>query len=155
MKNKYSYQLIELLETINNAQNQLDAIKNGLQTAIREIQQKDEVQVTMDAVADVLGVTTEQILGKGRKREIVDARTITTVVLYSRYNMSTIRGGRVVGIDHSTFLHHLKKANELIETDISFCLNLRHVMVALELTHITLKRKPLIEIPIQSLIKSL
>lgn len=155
MKDMYIQEFIQVRQLIGALQARLLEMQKGIDVLLQDVQNKDEVQLTIEIIADTLGVTPEDIKGKSRVRAISDARTITGVVLYTKFNVSTKTAGKMIGVDHSTLIHYLVKVTDLVKSDVAFSLNLRKVMQRLELSHLTIKRNPDINIPIQSLIKSL
>ena len=61
----------------------------------------------IDLVAAVHGVKTSDVLGKRRKKTFVLARAhAIAMILQFRPDMSLVHIGRVLGLDHSTVIHH-------------------------------------------------
>jgi chromosomal replication initiator protein len=99
---------IELAETmtdklVNNAQREI---------SITEIQK---------AVCSYFCLTLENMLSKGKKREIVQARQIAMYLSRSltKSSLSTI-GAQIGGKDHATVLHSYKTVCNLMDTDKHF-----------------------------------
>jgi len=96
--------------------------KIEIRKALNQLESLEEaLQVIIDIVEEVTGCDVKT---KRKKREEVDARIIYSV-LSSRYTKaSTTMIGSMMNRDHSTVLHHRKKAEEFIEVDPQFRSNL-------------------------------
>jgi len=71
-------------------------------------------------VVETLGYENTNILkGKNRKREYVDARAIFSYIS-RKYNFSLAGIGDHIKKDHTTIIHHIRKAGDLLETDPLF-----------------------------------
>jgi len=72
----------------------------------------------MKIVAESCGVTTEQILSKVRKREIVDARHIFCKILRNEFGYPYVKIGEIVnGRDHTTAIHSVTTCNDRCKTE--------------------------------------
>ncbi|MFM1810051.1 MAG: hypothetical protein RLZZ382_1276 [Bacteroidota bacterium] len=68
---------------------------------------------------------------KSRKRELVDGRKLACVILREKkYTLSTI--GLIMDQDHSTIIHSLQSAENLMETDFDFRRMYHNVKFALD-----------------------
>lgn len=71
-------------------------------------------------VIEALGFDNPNILKcKNRKREYVDGRAIFSHIS-RKYNFSLTGIGRYLKKDHTTIIHHIRKAEDLLETDSLF-----------------------------------
>lgn len=67
------------------------------------------------------GVTIEQVKGKSRKREIVDARFIIAYFLVKYYGMTQEATAKKVKVkNHSSIFNAIKQVENLIITDQNF-----------------------------------
>lgn len=74
----------------------------------------------LNKVCNEFNLTTKQLRGRSRKREIVDARSILMHLLYMRLNMTSTEAGKYLNRDHSTVLYNCKKVNNLMDVDRDF-----------------------------------
>jgi hypothetical protein len=79
----------------------------------------DEFNRVSRLVAASFGVTTGDILGKSRKRDIVLARQVVMYFLHETFGISYPKIGAVLDRDHTTCLHAVEKIKQLIEKDRS------------------------------------
>ena len=71
-------------------------------------------------VADSFGVSVAAILSKRRSRGIVRARWCAVWVLRDKFLLSYPEVGEVLGIDHSSAMHAIRRGAVLFETDELF-----------------------------------
>ena len=74
------------------------------------------------AVCDYFNISTEELVSKSRKRQIVQARQISMYLcrnLISNCSLSTI-GAETGGKDHATVLHSCNMVADLMSTDRVF-----------------------------------
>ena len=99
-------------------------LQNFVDTVAREI--------TIDSIQEIVGshldVNVEEMKGKTRKRDIVQARQIA---MYFAKEM-TRNSLKAIGVhfgnrDHSTVIHALQTVSDLIETDKSFKQNVSEI----------------------------
>ena len=88
--------------------------------SLRERQKamKEKINYVENIIKEICkyySLTTEQIKGKSRKREIVKARFISIYIIKNEtdFTLSAIR--RIFNRDHSTILHSIKIINNTIE----------------------------------------
>lgn len=87
------------------------------------------LEVITDVVCDHLNTTSQDINGKSRKKDIVQARQIIMFLADKLTNMNTTRIGRLIGgRDHSTVLHSCKK----IQNDIKKNKELASIIATIE-----------------------
>jgi chromosomal replication initiator protein len=81
-----------------------------------------------DLVAEAYGMTVEQVIGKSRKRPIVDARHVAMhfCKLMTSLSLEAI-GRRFGGRDHSTVIHACRAVQARIDTDPAFCVELERL----------------------------
>ena len=78
-----------------------------------------------DLVAEAYGMTVEQLIGKSRKRPIVDARHVAMHFCKQMTSLSLEAiGRRFGGRDHSTVIHACRAVQARIDTDPAFCVEL-------------------------------
>lgn len=71
----------------------------------------------INIVGEAFHLTKDQITGKNRCRNIVEARRIIINVLTREENFTLSEVGRYLNRDHATSIHHRTKHNELYSTD--------------------------------------
>ncbi|HEY9075485.1 MAG TPA: chromosomal replication initiator protein DnaA [Anaerolineaceae bacterium] len=77
-----------------------------------------EPKQVLDAVADVFGVKTEDILGRDRSREVALPRQVAMYVMREDASVSLPQIGEVLGgRDHTTVMYACEKVADLIERD--------------------------------------
>lgn len=64
-----------------------------------------------------LKISANEIASKSRKREIMDKRTITAYLLHNVIGLSSLHFKALLGIEHSTVLHHCGKCKDLMLYD--------------------------------------
>ncbi|HZU87006.1 MAG TPA: chromosomal replication initiator protein DnaA [Anaerolineaceae bacterium] len=75
----------------------------------------------LKVVAGAFGITTEQMLGRDRTREIVLPRQVAMYLLRQEANASLPQIGETLGgRDHSTVIHACSKVADMIERDDQF-----------------------------------
>lgn len=68
----------------------------------------EKVDLVVDAVAEVTGVSYDQIMGKDRRQEIVDARYAAICKAHEKHpELSTTDLGKAFDRHHTTILHAL------------------------------------------------
>lgn len=81
-----------------------------------------------DLVAEAYGMTIEAIIGKSRKRPIVDARHVAMHFCKQMTSLSLEAiGRRFGGRDHSTVIHACRAVQARIDTDPAFCVELERL----------------------------
>ncbi len=75
-----------------------------------------EIKKVFRYTARKLGLSVEAMLGKTRKREIVDARRYALTICRKR-GMSYQMISEQIGLDRTTIMHHEKVMSNLLETD--------------------------------------
>ena len=101
----------------NNYQPTIDTIKNILNSITVNIQTKSiTTKVIIDAVAKFFEIEIKDILGKGRKQELVKPRQIIMYLMRQEANISypTI-GQELGGRDHTTAMHACNKIIKELE----------------------------------------
>ncbi|NLG98239.1 MAG: chromosomal replication initiator protein DnaA [Chloroflexi bacterium] len=77
-----------------------------------------EPQQILKAVADVFGITTEELLGRSRSREVALPRQIAMYLMREEVNASLPQIGEALGgRDHTTVMYGCEKIADLIERD--------------------------------------
>ncbi|WBP84022.1 helix-turn-helix domain-containing protein [Mycoplasmopsis edwardii] len=93
---------------------------------------KDQFSLPTNATPDLIikkvssyyKVSTREIIGKTRKKEIVIARHICIILMDNLLNMSSTEIGKVLNKDHTTVLNALKKSkNEGSDSSIKLAIN--------------------------------
>jgi chromosomal replication initiator protein len=75
----------------------------------------------INAVSRLTGISYEEMKSKKRDRELVEARHVSMYFLRKFTTLSTTNiGKKFGGRDHSTVLHGLTKAEDLIQFDKQF-----------------------------------
>lgn len=74
------------------------------------------------ATCDVLNVDINDLIGKTRKKEVVEARHIISFILVKRVGLTLKTVGQLYlgGRDHTTIINSLKKFDNLYDTEESF-----------------------------------
>ena len=100
--------------TLDLAQEIIDKIVTDHQTEI-------SVCKIQNTVCDYFGITTDLLISKTRKREIVQARQIAMYLSrnLTKTSLASI-GSQIGGKDHATVLHAYNTVCDLIDTDRSF-----------------------------------
>ena len=97
------------------------------------VQAQEDRKITsgliIDFVADKFGVSTEDITGKRRSREIALPRQVAMYICREMTEMSTTAIGQDFGgRDHTTVMHGCDKVAETMETDFSFKKRVEEIM---------------------------
>ncbi|MCS7220286.1 MAG: chromosomal replication initiator protein DnaA [Anaerolineae bacterium] len=72
---------------------------------------------TVKLVARHLGVDEDELLGRGRSKEVAMARQILMYLLRHVCDLSLPQIGELLGRDHTTVIYGIEKVERLIETD--------------------------------------
>jgi chromosomal replication initiator protein len=81
-----------------------------------------------DTVAEAYGMTVEQLIGKSRKRPIVDARHVSMHFCKQLTSLSLEAiGRRFGGRDHSTVIHACRAVQARLDTDPAFVLEVERL----------------------------
>ena len=76
-----------------------------------------EVQGVSQVVGSLYGLDFEQIISINRRRDLVDARKIMSVLLRNVYKLTFSKIGAILQRDHTTMLHYYRDHENLMETD--------------------------------------
>ena len=76
-----------------------------------------EVQGVSQVVGSLYGLDFEQMISINRRRELVDARKIMSVLLRNVYKLTFSKIGAILQRDHTTMLHYYRDHENLVETD--------------------------------------
>lgn len=97
------------------------------------IKSNDPLEI-IKSVCYVLNVSIEDIIGKTRKREVVEARYIAIGIIFnSNDRITKVNIGKIFNRDHSTVIYSLRIFDDLLSCDKSFK---RKVNDVKKLTHI-------------------
>ena len=80
----------------------------GVSTDELHSEQQESVDLIIETIESVTGVTNNQITSKNRQRHIVDARKLLVNVLRKHVNFTCYQAGKVIGKDHTTVVHYEK-----------------------------------------------
>jgi len=80
---------------------------------------KEELLVLL-AISSECNVEIQDILGRNRKTEIVDARKIYMIILYVYFNYKLVQISLRTNRDHSTIIHAINVHDDLIKTNASY-----------------------------------
>ena len=76
-----------------------------------------EVQGVSQVVGSLYGLDFEQMISINRRRDLVDARKIMSVLLRNVYKLTFSKIGAILQRDHTTMLHYYRDHENLMETD--------------------------------------
>ena len=68
-------------------------------------------------VADFYGISSEEVIGKGKTKDVANARQISTYLIRKLTGQTLEQIGEVMGRDHTTVLHSIRKVEENIASD--------------------------------------
>ena len=71
----------------------------------------------INKIADYYNVTPEEIIGKGKTRNVANARQMSIFLIRKLTGLTLEQIGDVIGRDHSTVLHSIRKVEENIASD--------------------------------------
>ena len=115
--------MISLLAQSSLSRREIDLTlaKKIVKSFVNNFSRAMSFETIQQTVSDTLGVPEELILGKSRKREIVQARQIAMYFckMYTEASLKSI-GGAFGGKDHSTVIHACQTVKDLIDIDKSF-----------------------------------
>ncbi len=99
----------------------LGLVKRILKSFINNTSKNISIGVIQQKVCEECSVSQEQLIGKSRKREIVQARQIAMYFAKQFTNASLKAIGREFGgRDHSTVIHACQTISNLMDTDMDF-----------------------------------
>lgn len=94
-----------------------------------------DLRAIEDAVVSTIGDSNLEMLKcKNRKREYVDARAIFSHIS-KQYDFTLKSIGRYIKRDHTTIIHHVRKAECLLQTDPYFTTKYNKVIETLKHTY--------------------
>lgn len=97
----------------------LDMAKVVLKDMVKESVKTISVEMIQKTVADFYNITTADLHGKKRLKNIVIARQIAMYLVRQLTNMSLPEvGGAFGGKDHTTVLHSCKKIEKILDSDM-------------------------------------
>ena len=76
-----------------------------------------ETRGVAQVVGSLYGLDFEQMISINRRRELVDARKIMSVLLRNVYKLTFSKIGAILQRDHTTMLHYYRDHDNLMETD--------------------------------------
>ncbi|MFO7881841.1 MAG: chromosomal replication initiator protein DnaA [Kosmotogaceae bacterium] len=78
---------------------------------------KDELELIISTIENLLNVEREKIFGKSRIKDVVLARQILIYILKSEFGRSITEIGKLINRTHSTVIHSLKKIEKSISSN--------------------------------------
>lgn len=87
----------------------------SLENKIKDLQKYidgTEVEKRIRIVCEATGIPQKDVFSKSRKAEIVEARHLLCYLLNK--DLTTMDVGKVMGLDHSTVVHAVKKIKDLL-----------------------------------------
>jgi len=107
--------------TLNKKEITIDLARRMVEKLVSTTKKEITIEFIQKVVCDYYKIPLDQMLGKTRKREIVQARQVSMYFSKSltKSSLATI-GSRIGGKDHATVLHACKTVNNLIDTDKQF-----------------------------------
>jgi chromosomal replication initiator protein len=99
----------------------------GLITKVNDLDPENVIEV----VASTFDVTPDEILGKGRSREVVLPRQIVMFLLRTDGEMEFLKIGQVLGRDHTTIMYGCDKITERLKQNGSLECTLRDIRTKL------------------------
>lgn len=115
--------LISLLaqSSLNRKEIDLMLAKEMLKNFVKNVSKEISIEYIQKLVCEHMKINLDDIKGKTRKREIVQARHVSMYFAkeLTKSSLKTI-GSHFGGRDHSTVIHAVQTVNDLIETDKDF-----------------------------------
>ena len=71
----------------------------------------------IDKVADFYDISPEDVIGKGKTKDVANARQISTYLIRKLTGQTLEQIGEVMGRDHTTVLHSIRKVEENLQND--------------------------------------
>ena len=68
-------------------------------------------------VADFFDISPEEVIGKGKTKNVANARQISTYLIRKLTGQTLEQIGEVMGRDHTTVLHSIRKVEETLQND--------------------------------------
>ncbi len=94
----------------------------------RDTPKKYDVSSIIDTVCEIMKVNVEDVLGKSRKRDFVQARQIAMYFSQTLAKVSVGRIGRLIGNrDHSTVMHGIAKVTAKMQSDKAFAKEMKAI----------------------------
>ncbi len=94
----------------------------------RDTPKKYDVSSIVDTVCEIMKVNVEDVLGKSRKRDFVQARQIAMYFSQTLAKVSVGRIGRLIGNrDHSTVMHGIAKVTAKMQSDKAFAKEMKAI----------------------------
>ena len=115
--------LISLLAqaTLNRKAITLDMATQMIDKLVSKVDREVSINDIQKVVCSFFNLSSESLMSKTRKREIVQARQIAMYLSKSHTKASLASiGAQIGGKDHATVLHACKTVKDLIETDKHF-----------------------------------
>ena len=77
------------------------------------------IEQIKDVACECFGTSKSLLDGRSRKLEVVYAKIAISNILHSKgYSLSEI--GRILGLNHTTVIHHMKTVGDRIKYDTKF-----------------------------------
>lgn len=87
------------------------------------------IDKVLNDVAEEFKVSKEDILGKCRLREFVEARQVAQYIIREKMNNTLRTTGLVFGKKHCTIIHSIKNVEALIQFDKNFKRKVENIIV--------------------------
>ncbi len=120
--------------TLNKKEITIDLAKKMVEKLVNTSKKEITIEFIKKVVCDYYKIPLEQMQGRTRKREIVQARQIS---MYFSKNLTKASlasiGSCIGGKDHATVLHACKTVNNLIDTDKQFRSQIQEIEKKLKL----------------------
>jgi chromosomal replication initiator protein len=78
---------------------------------------KDELEMIITTIENLLDVERKKIFGKSRKKNVVLARQVLIYILKNDFGRSITEIGKLINRTHSTVIHSLKKIEKSISSN--------------------------------------
>ena len=95
----------------------LELAMRALNQSVRETEEKEEItpDKIIDAVCNYYKQKRTDVLGKGKKAEVVMARQVCAYLMCELLTLPLIRIGKLLGRDHTTIIYARDKIEELLK----------------------------------------
>lgn len=80
----------------------------GASTEELNLYLQEDVDTVIDSTIGITGITFEQMIGKSRKRHLVDARKILVNVMRKHLKLTCFQVAKIIDKDHSSIVHYEK-----------------------------------------------
>lgn len=115
---------------VYNAPINMEFTEKVMQHTVHSSPKTFDLDHLVDITAEQYNIASAAILGRGRKKEIAEARQVVMYIAHTKGNLSFSYIGKMLGRDHSTVKHNIEAITKRLEKDKAFKTKVKEIQKA-------------------------